>query len=108
MPDSARALVVQAACGIATLASGTEFGELVEWAIDRARTVDPYSEELSRVAMRWAAAAGNEDRLRREWIDCRRMVDDLDPGGVPSEQTEALYAELTRHIGAAPSTRSGS
>jgi hypothetical protein len=108
----ARSLVLQAACGIATTATdaeGGQFAELVEWALDQARAVDPYSEELSRVAMRWAAASGNEDRLRREWIDCQRMVDELDPGSVPSERTEALYAELTRRTAApSPTRQSGS
>ena len=46
--------------------------------------------------MRWAASSGDTDRLRREWVECQQRVDELDPGSVPSERTERLYAELTR------------
>jgi hypothetical protein len=102
--ERARAVLVEAACGIAQLAASTGPGGLVDWALRQARAVDPFSEELTQVAMRWAAESGDTDRLRREWIDCRRMVDDLDPGSVPSARTEALYAELTRRT----SGRSGS
>ena len=96
-----RDLLVGAACEIARLARGTGFDDLVGWALDRARVLDPYSEALSRAAMGWAAARGDADRLRREWADCRRMVDALDPGSVPSARTERLYAELSRQVGTA-------
>jgi hypothetical protein len=91
-----RALVVDAACEVARLASEAGFDDLAGWAIDRARLLDPYSEALSRAAMRWAASSGDTDRLRREWVECQRRVDELDPGSLPSERTERLYAELTR------------
>jgi DNA-binding SARP family transcriptional activator len=100
-----RGLLVEAACGIARLASASGPGGLVEWALGQARAVDPYSEELTQAAMRWAAESGDADRLRREWAECRRMVDELDPGGVPSARTEALYAELTRRTSAGIDSR---
>ncbi|HUZ09720.1 MAG TPA: hypothetical protein VMU76_06080 [Acidimicrobiales bacterium] len=97
-----RDLLVGAACEVARLAADARLDELAEWALERARVLDPYSESVSRAAMRWAASRGNVDRLRREWIDCRRMVDDLDPGSVPSERTGRLYAELSRQVCASP------
>ena len=91
-----RALIVEAACNVARLASEADLDDLADWAIARARLLDPYSEALSRAAMRWAASSGDTDRLRREWVECQQRVDELDPGSVPSERTERLYAELTR------------
>ena len=101
-----RDLLVGAACDVARLAADARLDELAEWALDRARVLDPYSESVSRAAMRWAASRGDVDRLRREWADCRRMVDELDPGSVPSERTERLYAELRRQVCSSPTPRS--
>ena len=64
----------------------------------QARLVDPYSEAISRAAMQVAAAAGDADRLRREWGECRRRMDELDPGSTPSPRTERLYGELARRV----------
>ena len=66
--------------------------------MDRGRLVDPYSEALARVAMEVAAAAGDAARLRQEWLRCLRLVDEVDPGGLPSSATERLYAELRRRL----------
>jgi DNA-binding SARP family transcriptional activator/LysM repeat protein len=90
------ALLVNAACQLAQLASEQGLHELSAWGLARARLVDPYSEELTRAAMRAAAAAGDSDWLRREWVDCQRRSEELDPGSLPSESTERVYAELTR------------
>ena len=68
--------------------------DLAMWGLEQARLVDPYSEALSRAAMQVAAAAGDADRLRREWRECQRRVDELDPGSTPSARTERLYGEL--------------
>jgi len=90
--------LVDAACRLAPLASANGLDELARWAVEKARLVEPYSEALCRVAMRAAADAGDADRLRREWQECLRRVDDLDPGGLPSAATEQLYAELCRRV----------
>jgi DNA-binding SARP family transcriptional activator len=68
--------------------------------VDQARKVEPYSEALTRAAMQVAAAAGDARRLHLEWRECRRQVDDLDPGGTPSDVTERLYVSLRAQLGA--------
>lgn len=92
------AVLVDAACTMAALTS--EYGQfdLARWGVERARLVAPYSESLSRAAMRVAAAEGDPDRLRREWDECQRRLDELDPGSSPSPRTEALYGELRRRV----------
>ncbi len=90
--------LVDGACELARLATDRNRLELARWALEQARMVDPYSEALTRAAMQVAAADGDADRLRREWVDCQRRVDELDPGSLPSEQTERLYAELRREV----------
>ena len=47
-----------------------------------------------------AAAALDPDRLRREWADCRRRTEELDPGGYPSKETERLFSELSHRSAA--------
>jgi hypothetical protein len=56
--------------------------------------------------MQVAAAAGDADRLRQEWRECQRRIDELDPGSSPSPRTERLYRELAQRVlvGAAGST----
>ena len=90
------AVLVDAACSMATLATDAGHYGLAHWGLQRARLVEPYSEALSRAAMRVAAAEGDADRLRLEWRDCQRRVDALDPGSSPSTRTETLYGELSR------------
>jgi DNA-binding SARP family transcriptional activator len=92
------AVLVNAACNLAALAVHTDRYELAQWGLERARLVDPYSESLSRAAMQVAAAAGDADRLRREWRECQRRVDELDPGSAPSPRTERLYGELAQQV----------
>jgi DNA-binding SARP family transcriptional activator len=92
------AVLVDAACTLAALASGTGRFDLARWGLERARLVEPYSEALSRAAMELAAAEGDADRLRLEWRECQRRVDALDPGGSPSPRTESLYGELSRRF----------
>jgi DNA-binding SARP family transcriptional activator len=92
------AVLVEAACLMATLAAEARLFELARWGLEQARVVEPYSEALSRAAMQVAAAEGDADRLRLEWRDCQRRIDSLDPGGSPSARTEALYGELSRRV----------
>ena len=92
------AVLVDAACAMATLATDAGHYELAHWGLERARLVEPYSEALSRAAMQVAAADGDADRLRLEWRDCQRRVDALDPGSSPSTRTESLYGELSRRM----------
>ena len=54
--------------------------------------------------MQLAAATGDADRLRREWVECQRRVDELDPGSLPSE---ADRAALRRPPAAGPRQRRG-
>jgi DNA-binding SARP family transcriptional activator len=86
--------LVDAACRLARLAGHAGHLDLARWAVDRARLVEPYSESLSRAAMEVAAEAGDTDALRHEWEDCRRRVDEIDPGGSPAPATEQLYTDL--------------
>ena len=92
------AVLVDAACTMAALATEAGHFELARWGLERARLVEPYSEALSRAAMEVAAAEGDADRLRLEWRDCQRRVDALDPGSSPSPRTESLYGELSRGV----------
>jgi hypothetical protein len=91
-------LLVDAACELARLAIGAGHPGLGRWGVAQARMVEPYSEALTRAAMRVAAESGDGARLHREWVECRRRVDELDPGSLPSAQTERLYADLRRSI----------
>jgi LysM domain len=91
-------ILVDGACRLARLAVEHGHLELARWGIDRARLADPFSEVLSRAAMRLAAETGDADRLRREWAECQRRVDELEPGGLPSEATERLYVDLRRRL----------
>lgn len=90
------ATLVDGACRLARLAVGSGYLDLARWGLEQARLVEPYSEALTRVAMQVAAEAGDADRLRREWVECQRRVDELDPGSLPSEATERIYADLRR------------
>jgi DNA-binding SARP family transcriptional activator len=92
------AVLVTAACSMATLAAEAGLFELARWGLERARLVEPYSEALSRTAMEVAAAEGDADRLRLEWRECQRRVDALDPGSSPSPRTEELFGELSRRV----------
>jgi DNA-binding SARP family transcriptional activator len=92
------AVLVNAASDLAALAVSAGKFELAQWGLGQARLVDPYSEAISRVAMQVAAAAGDADRLRREWRECQRRIDELDPGSTPSPRTERLYGELAQRV----------
>ncbi len=92
------AVLVDAACAMASLAAEAGLFELARWGLDQARLVEPYSEALSRAAMELAAAEGDADRLRYEWRECQRRLDALDPGSSPSPRTESLYGELSRSL----------
>jgi DNA-binding SARP family transcriptional activator len=96
------AVLVTAACSMATLAAEAGLFELAQWGLERARQVEPYSEALSRTAMEVAAAEGDADRLRLEWRECQRRVDALDPGSSPSPRTEQLFGELSRRVLSGP------
>jgi DNA-binding SARP family transcriptional activator len=92
------AVLVNAAGDLAALAVDAGLFDLAQWGLGQARLVDPYSEAISRAAMQVAAAAGDADRLRREWRDCQRRMDELDPGSAPSPRTERLYGELAQRV----------
>ncbi len=92
------AVLVDAGCAMAALASEVGLFDLARWGLDQARIVEPFSEALSRSAMQVAAAEGDADRLRQEWRECQRRVDALDPGSSPSARTENLYGELSRRV----------
>jgi DNA-binding SARP family transcriptional activator len=92
------AVLVDAACTMALLATEAGLFDLARWGLERARLVEPYSEALSRSAMEVAAAEGDGDRLRFEWRECQRRVDTLDPGSSPSLRTESLYGELHHRV----------
>jgi DNA-binding SARP family transcriptional activator len=92
------AVLVNAAGDLAALAVNGGNFELAQWGLEQARLVDPYSEAISRVAMQVAAAAGDADRLRWEWRECHRRIDELDPGSTPSRRTERLYGELAQRV----------
>jgi DNA-binding SARP family transcriptional activator len=92
------AVLVDAACALASLASDAGLFDLARRGLEQARVVEPYSEALSRSAMQVAAAEGDADRLRLEWRECQRRVDALDPGSTPSARTESLYGELRRQV----------
>lgn len=89
-------VVVDAACDLVHLALEAGRLDLAQWAVARARLVEPYSEALARAAMEAAARAGDTARLHAEWTECCRQVDELDPGAMPSEPTERLYSALVR------------
>jgi hypothetical protein len=91
-------VLVGAACGLARLAIEAGHYELARRGLEQARLVEPYSESLSRSAMEVAAAEGDAERLRLEWLDCQRRVDLLDPGSSPSHRTETLYGELSSRV----------
>ena len=90
--------VVDGACALVRAALGTGDVDMARWALAQARKVEPYSEALSRAAMRVAAESGDVRRLHAEWQECQRQVDELDPGGTPSERTEQLYALLRAQL----------
>ena len=98
--------VVDGCCLLVRQAISADHHKLARWAIDQARLVEPYSEALTRAAMQLAAAAGDARRLQAEWEECTRQMDELDPGGVPSEATERLYARL-RQLGPSANGRPG-
>ena len=90
--------LVDGACELARLATGAVPARARPLGPRAGPDVDPYSEALTRAAMQVAAADGDADGPRREWVDCQRQVDELDPGSLPSERTERLYAELRREV----------
>jgi DNA-binding SARP family transcriptional activator len=90
--------VVDGACALVDAALDSGDLDLARWALAQARKVEPYSESLTRAAMRVAAASGDVRRLHTEWQECQRTMDELDPGGVPSERTERLYALLRSQL----------
>lgn len=97
--------LVDAACRLGRSAAAAGHVDLARWAVDRGRLVEPYSEALARVSMEVAAASGDAARLRREWLDCVQLVDEVDPGSLPSPATERLYAELRHRVASAPSRK---
>jgi DNA-binding SARP family transcriptional activator len=96
------AVLVNAAGNLAALAVEAGLYDLAHWGLSQARLLAPYSEALSRTAMQVSVAAGDADRLRQEWRECQRRIDELDPGATPSGRTEQLYGELSRQLLVSP------
>ncbi len=94
--------VVAGACRFVELACGQRLTGDAAWAVHQARLVEPYSEALTRAAMCIASEEGDLDHLRREWTDCRRRSEELEPGGAPSYRTEQLYVSLVRRVRGGP------
>ena len=94
--------LVEAACRLSELAVQAELFDLARWALEQGRMIDAYSELLSRSAMTLAASSGDFARLRREWLECQRRADELDPGCLPSEPTARLFAELSDQLSVFP------
>jgi DNA-binding SARP family transcriptional activator len=90
--------VVDGACTLVRHALAGDDIDLARWALAQARKVEPSCEPLARAAMRVAAASGDARRLHAEWQECQRQIDELDPGSVPSERTEQLYALLRAQL----------
>jgi hypothetical protein len=91
-------VLVEAACRLSELAVRAELFDLARWALERGRMIDAYSELLSRSAMTLAASSGDFARLRREWLECQRRADEMDPGCLPSEPTARLFVELSDQL----------
>jgi hypothetical protein len=73
--------------------------EGARWAIDRARLVDDYSEELYRVAMRCAGLCGDSAWARRELRACEAKMEELTPGSAPSDATYEAYRSVMSVLG---------
>jgi LysM repeat protein len=73
--------------------------EGARWAIDRARLVDDYSEELYRVAMRCAGLCGDSLWARRELRACEAKMEELTPGSAPSDATYEAYRSVMSVLG---------
>jgi hypothetical protein len=95
-------VLVEAACRLSELAVNAGLLDLARWAVERGRMIDAYSELLSRSALTLAASSGDFARLRREWMECQRRVDELDPGCLPSQATTRLFAELSDRLSIVP------
>lgn len=80
-----------AACILAPLLAERGDGRGARWAIDQARLLDPWSEALYRVAIGCGATTGNAAWIERELRACEAMIEDLCPGGSPSEETYEAY-----------------
>lgn len=62
--------------------------------LDRATEIDPYDEDLCRLAMRLDARAGRVDRATRRW-KCLRRLHLKDLGVEPSQQTMSAFGEVS-------------
>lgn len=92
--------VVDGACTLMRLSISEGQLDRARWTLERARAVEPYSEALTRAALRLAAASGDAHRLQREWNECVRQADELDPGTLPSAKTEQLFVLLRSRLAA--------
>ena len=92
------AVLVDAACTLAALATARGTASSPGGALDRARLVAPYSEALSRAAMRTAAAEGDAERLRPNGASASAWSTPWTRAARPSPRTESLYGELSRAV----------
>ena len=63
-------------------------------AVAKARLVAPWDEALDQAEMRVEKAAGNNAGVHLAYRRTLARAEELTPGGLPSEQTEAVYANL--------------
>jgi hypothetical protein len=81
--------------------------EVARRGIERARLAAGGEEELHRVAMELEAWAGNHERVEHEWELACDQAEELDPGCVPSDATEALLLTLRGRNARSGHTASG-
>jgi DNA-binding SARP family transcriptional activator len=91
----ASAAASDAAQMLAPILAARGDAEGARWAIDRARRVDDYSEDLYRMAMRCAGLCGDPAWARRELRACEAKMEELTPGSSPSDATYEVYRSVT-------------
>ena len=84
------AVLVNAASDLAALAVEAGLFDWPNGASARPGWSIPTARPSPRAAMQVAAAAGDADRLRREWRDCQRRIDELDPAARRRRAPSAL------------------
>ena len=92
------AVLVDAACTMAALASDAGHFDLARWGLERARLVEPYSEALSRAAMELRPPRATPTVSASNGASASAGSMPLDPGSSPSPRTESLYGELSRRV----------
>jgi hypothetical protein len=86
-------ILIDAVLALVRIALNLDMREVAYWAVEKGRLIDPFSDSVATVALQLAARSGI-DHLRREWTNCCRRADELDPGALPSDQLERVYNRL--------------